>query len=110
LLLFDKRVREIKNEVSIRHLLSRTLYFCHMSRSISVSSLVCQDTLFLSLIDFFDHMLMCSFSEEVDLDSNTTQRSPEVDHGHGAVTHEWGADCGRNLSHWISEKGPWRKL
>jgi hypothetical protein len=61
LLLFDKRVREIKNEVSIRHIFSRTLYFCHMSRSISVSSLVRQDTLFLSLIDFFDHMLMCSF-------------------------------------------------
>ena len=61
LLLFDKMVREIKNEVSIRHIFSRTLYFCHMSRSISVSSLVRQNTLFLSLIDFFDHMLMFSF-------------------------------------------------
>jgi len=69
LLLFDKR--EIKNEVSIRHLFSRTLHFCHMSRSISVSSLVRQDTLFSSLIDFFDHMLMCSFSKEVDLDSTS---------------------------------------
>jgi len=59
--LFDKRVRVIKNEVSIRRIFSRTLYFCHMSWSISVSSLVRQDTLFLSLIDFFDHMLMCSF-------------------------------------------------
>jgi len=41
--------------------------------------------------------------------TDTTQRSPEVDHGHGAVTHEWGAVCDRNLSHWISEKGPWRR-
>jgi len=32
-----------------------------MSRSISGSSLVRQDTLFLSLIDFCDHVLMCSF-------------------------------------------------
>ena len=24
------------------------------------------------------------------------------------VTHEWGAFCDRNLSHWISEKGPGR--
>jgi len=50
-----------ENEVSIRHIFSRTLHFCHMSRSISGSSRVRQDTLFLSLIDFFDHMLMCSF-------------------------------------------------
>jgi len=25
-----------------------------------------------------------------------------------SVTNEWGVICGRNLSHWISEKGPWR--
>jgi len=50
-----------ENEVSIRHIFSRTLHFCHMSRSISVSSRVRQDSLFLSLIDIFDHMFMCSF-------------------------------------------------
>jgi len=61
LLSFDKKVREIKNKVFIRHIFSRTFHFCHMSRFISVSSLVRQDTLFLSLIDLFDHMLMCSF-------------------------------------------------
>jgi len=32
-----------------------------MSRSLLVSSLVCQDTLFLSLIYFFQKMLFCSF-------------------------------------------------
>jgi len=94
---------------------SRTFHFCHMSRSISVSSLVHQDTLFLSLIDFFDHMLMCSFwggASWLDFfcvvlltSTDTTQRSPDVDHGHGAVTCEWGAACDRNLS----EKGPWRR-
>ena len=36
-----KRVREIKNEVSIRHIFFRTHHFCHMSRSLLVSSLVC---------------------------------------------------------------------
>jgi len=51
----------IKNEVSIRHIFFRTHHFCHMSRSLLVSSLVCQDTLFLSLIYFFDQMLVCSF-------------------------------------------------
>jgi len=60
-LLFNKRAREIKNEVSIRHIFSRTFHFCQIFRSILVSSLVRQVTLFLSLIDFFDHMLMCSF-------------------------------------------------
>jgi len=125
LLLFDKRVREIKNEVSIRHIFFRILYFCHMSRSISVSSLVRQDTMFLSLIDFFDNMLMCSFLRRwiltrlllcgfVDINRHyATQsrgRSRSRCHGHGAVSHEWGAVCDRNLSHWISEKGPWRRL
>ena len=32
-LLFDTRVREIKNEVSIRQIFSRTRHFCHMSIS-----------------------------------------------------------------------------
>ena len=36
--------------------LSGTLRFCHMSRSLSVSSLVHQDTWFLGLIYFFDQM------------------------------------------------------
>jgi len=55
-----------------------------------------------SWLDFFHVVLMTS--------TDTTQRSPEVDHGHGAVTHEWGAVCDRNLLHWISEKGSWRRL
>ena len=54
-------MREIKNEVSIRHIFFRTLRFCHTSRSLLVSSLVCQDTLFLSLIYFLHQMLVCSF-------------------------------------------------
>ena len=63
-----------------------------MSRSLLVSSLVCQDTLFLSLIYFFDQMLVCSFWGGgsglnffglVLLTSTATpQRSPEGDHGH----------------------------
>jgi len=68
-LLFDTRVREIKNEISIRQIFSRTRRFCHMSRSLSgsllvrlsVFSLIWQDTLFLGLIYFFDQMLVCSF-------------------------------------------------
>jgi len=54
-------VREIKNEVSIRQIISRTRRFCHMSRSISFSSLVWQGTLFWNLIYGFDHMSVCSF-------------------------------------------------
>jgi len=55
-----------------------------------------------SWLDFFYVVLLTS--------TDTTRRSPEVDHGHGAVTHEWGAVCDRNLLHWISGKGPWRRL
>ena len=55
-----------------------------------------------SWLDFFYVVLLTS--------TDTTQRSPEVDHVHGAVNHEWGAACDRNLSHWISEKRPWRRL
>ena len=94
----------IKNDVSIRHIFFRTHpdHFCHMSRSLLVSSLVCQDTLFLSLIYFFDQMLVCSFwgggsgldffslflltSTGIPTIRNCTlptpQRSPEGYHGH----------------------------
>jgi len=63
-----------------------------MSRSLFVSPLVCQDTLFLSLMNFFDQMLVCSFwggGSGLDFfclvlltSTATTQRSPEGDHGH----------------------------
>jgi len=55
-----------------------------------------------SWLDFFYVVLLTL--------TDTTQRSPEVDHGHGAVNHEWGAACDRNLSHWIWEKRLWRRL
>ena len=45
----------------IRQIVSRILRFDHMSRSLAVSSLVCQDTLVLVLIYVFDWMLNCSF-------------------------------------------------
>jgi len=57
----------------IRHIFSTILRFNHMSQlrhvikaedcgeSLLISSLVCQDTLVLILIDFFDQMLNCSF-------------------------------------------------
>ena len=35
----------------------------------------------------------------------TTQRNPEGGHGHGTVTHEWGAVSDRNSSHLISDQG-----
>jgi len=107
-MLFDTRVKELKNEVSIRHIFSRTLRFCHMSRSLLVSSMVCQDTLSLSPIDFFDQMLVCSFwgrGSWLDFfclglltSATTTQCSPEGDHGHGTVTHEWGTVCDRLIA------------
>jgi len=63
-----------------------------MSRSLLVSSLVCRDTLFLSLIYFSDQMLVCSFwGGRSGLDffglvlmasTATPQRSPEGDHSH----------------------------
>ena len=82
----------MKNEVSIRHIFFRTLRFCHMSRSLLVFWLVCQDTLFFSLIYFFDQMLVCSFwggGSGLDFfglvlltSTATLQRSPEGNHGH----------------------------
>ena len=63
-----------------------------MSLSLLVSSLVCQDTLFLSLIYFFDQKLVCSFSGDgsgldffglvLSTSTATPECSREGDHAH----------------------------
>jgi len=63
-----------------------------MSRFLLVSSLVCQDTLFLSLIYFFDQKLVCSFSGDgsgldffglvLSTSTATPECSREGDHAH----------------------------
>ena len=54
-MLFDTSVREIKNEVSSRHIFSTRFRCCHMSRSLLVSSLVCQDTTNPTWGDIFEY-------------------------------------------------------
>ena len=90
-----------------------------MSWSLSVSSLVRQDTLVLGLIYFFDQMLNFSFYGGGSwlyffcfvllTCTATTQRSPEGGHSPSTMTHEWGAGIDRNSSHWISKKATGRR-